>query len=106
MSGATIMAPMTVAVLSAMTPAVAMIVASTRSTQNLLAEGLRHERSMKSASVMRSMSSVVTVVGMGTPFSRAVIVPLRGSARTGGAPGLDLSAIPVSTWARLARPIP
>ena len=75
MSGATIMAPMTVAVLSAMTPAVAMIVASTRSTQNLLAEGLRHERSMKSASVMRSMSSVVTVVGMGTPFSRPVIVP-------------------------------
>ena len=60
MSGATIMAPMTVAVESATTPADAMTDARTRSTQNRVDERLRDRRlDEHRRSAMRSMSSAL-----------------------------------------------
>ena len=62
MSGATIIAPMTVAVESAITPAVAMIEARRRRIQNF--EDIRPRRgpSIYSVSVMRWTSADVTVM--------------------------------------------
>ena len=82
MSGATIIAPMTVAVESATRPAVAMTAARTRSPQNLVDERLRGEASMKTAVVMRSTSVSVIVAMSSSPGHRGDLA----AAHLGGSP--------------------
>lgn len=66
-NGATIIAPMTVAVESPTTPALAMIEASTSSPQNRVELGLRSRRSMNRASVIR-WTAVTSTDAMAGPL--------------------------------------